>query len=715
MSLARPRVLMALAGALALGVAGLLALTACGSSPAPAETSAPAKVTLQLNWFHEAEFVGYYVAEAKGFYKANGLDVDIREGGPGDPARGPRAGRSRRRSPSPPSGSRGTWWPRASRSTAVMAAFQIPPLVIFSLAESGHREARATWWASGWASRPTTGRTCSTRPSRRRASTRPRSDRQGRRGRPAGPLRPPRRRLARLCAGRAHQGGDGRPPGEHHLPGRLRRGRLRGPGARHDSTIEADPQLVRRFVQASQQGWRYAVEHPDEAAQILLKWAPEPGLEFQKLAVRAVAPLVDTPQAAIGWIDAVRWQPAHGGRLRPRPPGLHHDLRRAGALTGLRRRPAMRPTLASGRPRHALQAPRVVHDQEQTAPLLRVHRGVHRGRHQRRHRRPRVPRRRTTGWSASSSRSPTLKQQEVESWIGGLRLNLDIVLSADGDLRGPAHAHPGRSDLSRYQAAYAGSCSRFTWAASRMGLFEELFFMGPRGEVLVSTDRGHERQQLGMNDYFIEGLQGKYIQEPSYSLSLNKMTVVASCPVAYHDDLSACWPDGPNLESLNAVMIGRAGLGRDRRDLPGRLQPSAAHRPAPSRLLHPRYVHPHRRRHAGGRQDQVRVGHVPELCGRHGDRRLRVDPGTEGGAAGRAGRGRGAAGARGWPCGRPAASPWSPRSSPSSSGSSSSAASSVRCRSWATPRAASPTESWTSTRRSGATTRSARSPTRSTA
>jgi len=30
--------------------------------------SAPDPVSLQLSWYHEAEFVGYYMAEAQGFY-----------------------------------------------------------------------------------------------------------------------------------------------------------------------------------------------------------------------------------------------------------------------------------------------------------------------------------------------------------------------------------------------------------------------------------------------------------------------------------------------------------------------------------------------------------------------------------------------------------------------------------------------------------------------
>ncbi len=39
-------------------------------------------VTLQLKWVTQAQFAGYYVAEAKGFYDEEGLNVTIKPGGP---------------------------------------------------------------------------------------------------------------------------------------------------------------------------------------------------------------------------------------------------------------------------------------------------------------------------------------------------------------------------------------------------------------------------------------------------------------------------------------------------------------------------------------------------------------------------------------------------------------------------------------------------------
>jgi len=45
-------------------------------------TQAADKVTIQLKWVTQAQFAGYYVAQDKGYYQAAGLDVTIKPGGP---------------------------------------------------------------------------------------------------------------------------------------------------------------------------------------------------------------------------------------------------------------------------------------------------------------------------------------------------------------------------------------------------------------------------------------------------------------------------------------------------------------------------------------------------------------------------------------------------------------------------------------------------------
>ncbi|MBP2548730.1 NitT/TauT family transport system substrate-binding protein [Neorhizobium galegae] len=57
-------------------------LLAAAVSLTAMQAAAADKVTLQLKWVTQAQFAGYYVAKDKGFYKEEGLDVDIKPGGP---------------------------------------------------------------------------------------------------------------------------------------------------------------------------------------------------------------------------------------------------------------------------------------------------------------------------------------------------------------------------------------------------------------------------------------------------------------------------------------------------------------------------------------------------------------------------------------------------------------------------------------------------------
>lgn len=59
--------------AVVMAVAGLTAATSAHAAD---------KVTVQLKWLPQAQFAGYYMAAAKGYYKEEGLDVTIKPGGP---------------------------------------------------------------------------------------------------------------------------------------------------------------------------------------------------------------------------------------------------------------------------------------------------------------------------------------------------------------------------------------------------------------------------------------------------------------------------------------------------------------------------------------------------------------------------------------------------------------------------------------------------------
>jgi NitT/TauT family transport system substrate-binding protein len=61
-----------------------LLLSACGTADTPSTTTTASggvtKIKLQLQWFYQAQFAGYIAAVDKGFYKEQGLDVQLLEG-----------------------------------------------------------------------------------------------------------------------------------------------------------------------------------------------------------------------------------------------------------------------------------------------------------------------------------------------------------------------------------------------------------------------------------------------------------------------------------------------------------------------------------------------------------------------------------------------------------------------------------------------------------
>jgi NitT/TauT family transport system substrate-binding protein len=68
-------------------VGTLIVLAVCaalvaGTASASQRSAKLTKITLQLKWVPQAQFAGYYAASLKGFYKAQGLDVTLKNGGP---------------------------------------------------------------------------------------------------------------------------------------------------------------------------------------------------------------------------------------------------------------------------------------------------------------------------------------------------------------------------------------------------------------------------------------------------------------------------------------------------------------------------------------------------------------------------------------------------------------------------------------------------------
>jgi NitT/TauT family transport system substrate-binding protein len=287
----------------------------CSSSRIPNDP-----VTLQLNWYHSAEFVGYYVARDKGFYGDANIDVTIKEGGTGiaawksildkraDFAIATFDEQKQNVETNQP-------------SVAIMTTFQIPPLVIFSLADAGIKEPKdlvgkrvgikSSYWKNV---ARTTLSNAGVDPSKI-IEVQVSADAQSLlyEGK------------VDVWMGYAHdepiKAEEAGYKVTNIFPADYGVGGYEGLLTANQSSLSQNPDLVGRFVRSSKKGLQYAMEHPDEAAQIMTVWQSAESPAFYKLAIRALIPLVDIPQSRIGLIDPVRWAQLMGPSYDIQNPG----------------------------------------------------------------------------------------------------------------------------------------------------------------------------------------------------------------------------------------------------------------------------------------------------------------------------------------------------------------------------------------------------------
>lgn len=83
--------------------------------------------------------------------------------------------------------------------------------------------------------------------------------------------------------------------------------------AAHMDTIKASPDVVRGFVKATVRSYRYALAHPEEAIDSLLKVSPKAKREVELEKLKATASLLDSPDTkahGIGYSSKGKWEAA---------------------------------------------------------------------------------------------------------------------------------------------------------------------------------------------------------------------------------------------------------------------------------------------------------------------------------------------------------------------------------------------------------------------
>ncbi len=73
-------------------------------------------------------------------------------------------------------------------------------------------------------------------------------------------------------------------------------------------TLDERSDVMQRFVRATFKGYQYAIEHPDEAGDLALKYDNTLDVKFQRASMQAEIPLIDTGDVPIGTMDSPVWQ-----------------------------------------------------------------------------------------------------------------------------------------------------------------------------------------------------------------------------------------------------------------------------------------------------------------------------------------------------------------------------------------------------------------------
>ena len=88
-----------------------------------------------------------------------------------------------------------------------------------------------------------------------------------------------------------------------------------------DETIASNRDLVLRFLRATLKGWTWAVENPDEAGALTLRYKPDADPDTEVAKMTASIPLINTGEDFIGWMKPEIWI------------GMEATLREQGVLT----------------------------------------------------------------------------------------------------------------------------------------------------------------------------------------------------------------------------------------------------------------------------------------------------------------------------------------------------------------------------------------------
>lgn len=75
-----------------------------------------------------------------------------------------------------------------------------------------------------------------------------------------------------------------------------------------EDTIKNKPDITEKFVRATLEGWKYAIENQKEAVNITMKYAVNTSHKHQEYMLEKSIPLIYTGDSPLGWMETKQWE-----------------------------------------------------------------------------------------------------------------------------------------------------------------------------------------------------------------------------------------------------------------------------------------------------------------------------------------------------------------------------------------------------------------------
>ncbi|MFC3801183.1 ABC transporter substrate-binding protein [Cohnella sp. GCM10012308] len=284
------------------------AATSAAASTASADAGAKdlKKVVVRLKWINQAQFAGFYIAKEKGYYRDAGLDVDIRPGGSDFPSV------QMVSSGSEDFGVTGADQILMSREkgapvVALSVIYRSSPFVLFTLKSSGITSMKDL-----------EGQKVGVKLGGNEELTyRAMVNKAGIKAKSISEM-PVKYDLSPLLTGQVKAW-----PG--YVINEVIAAQEQGQDVNviypsdyginfyadtlftTEKMINKDPETVKGFVQATMKGWDYAINHPDEAAQVTVQYGDQLNLEHETKMMNASIPLLEADKGPLGLMEESEW------------------------------------------------------------------------------------------------------------------------------------------------------------------------------------------------------------------------------------------------------------------------------------------------------------------------------------------------------------------------------------------------------------------------